>query len=93
MDNFQGIFPGEKYKLYALDINGDDHLDLALEASRSWKEGYFYFYWVYNPKKKEFVLTKDQLPELAKASKGKIRTTVNKDIYKVTKKYKIKQIR
>lgn len=93
LDNFQGLFPGERYKLYAMDLNGDDYLDLALEASRSLREGYFYFYWVYNPKKKEFVLTKNQFPELARGHKGKIISPANDKKYKITKKYRVREIR
>ena len=70
LDNFALTFKSETYGVFSEDINGDGFLDLAIKASNSLKDGPNYFYWIYSPKTKAFVQTKEQLPGLRYAGKN-----------------------
>lgn len=89
LQNYQGHHLSEKLNLFSTDINRDGYVDLAAEASRHIGDGYQYFYFIYNPKKKEFVLTEEHLPALYSPAKGKLQAIFSKLPYKLTKDYKI----
>ena len=89
LDNFQMIFKEEKYELFAVDLNSDGFLDLALRASRSLKLGDFYYYWVFNPKAGLFVQTKDQLEQMNVLGKNKLESFGSSKAYHVDAAYQI----
>ena len=92
-NDIQGIDPNEELGLYALDVNSDGFLDIALNASDSLKESSLFYYWLYNPKKKKFVRTYEQIPELKFKAKGFYNSAVSSKTFKITSDYKIVPLR
>jgi hypothetical protein len=90
--NFPSLLTGESFNLSAIDLNNDGYLDLALQASRSLKQGFLYYYFIFNPKSNEFILTNKQIEELdvignnqLKASKALKKYYINSDYQIETK--------
>ena len=89
LENFHAHFDDEEFKLFAVDLNNDGFLDLALEASLSNRMGPMYYYWVYDSKKKSFVQTTEQIEELSFNAKGKLEGAASGDLYTINKDFKI----
>lgn len=87
--NFPIHFETEKYELFATDLNSDGYQDIALQASRSLKDGFNYYYWIYDPKEKNFVQTEEQLEALAPFGKSKLKAKSSGTIYIVNASHKI----
>lgn len=93
LENFQAHYEDEEFKLFAVDLNEDRLLDLALEASLSNKKGPMYFYWIYDSKKKTFVQTSEQIEELSFNSKGKLEGVASGVLYTVDQNQKINPVK
>ncbi len=89
LENFQAHYDDEEFKLFAVDLNNDGLLDLALEASLSNKMGPMYYYWVYDSKKKNFVQTTEQIEELSFNSKGKLEGAATGALYTINRDLRI----
>lgn len=90
--NFQGMFKNTPYGLYALDLNKDGYLDLAIFASLAAKEGEMYLYWLYDSKTKTFVFTNEHFPELVMKKKGLLESLGNNEKFRINKNYKISAV-
>ena len=64
MKGMSGIFPGETYQFESLDLNNDGYTDLALMAFSSARQGPIYYYFIYDPTKKKFIMSPEPYPEL-----------------------------
>jgi hypothetical protein len=89
LENFPIRFVSESYEFFAVDLNQDGHMDLALRAAQSLSQGHQYFYWVYNPKMQSFVLTNKQLPRLNPTSGNKLKAVDGSKEYQVNEKFEI----
>lgn len=69
--------------LFAVDINGDGYNDIAMQMGLGSKTGYIFYYWVYSPKAKKFVFTKDLIPALQHIGGKKITSLTTHSEYKV----------
>lgn len=69
--------------LFAVDINGDGYNDVAMQMGLGSKTGYIFYYWMYNPKSKKFVFTKDLIPALQPVGGKKITSLTTHSEYKV----------
>lgn len=89
LQNFQRYFEGEKFGLFAVDLNSDGYLDLALEASHGARLGAFFFYFVFNPKTGNFVQTPEQIEKLNIKEKGELVSAGSEQHFKVGEDFKI----
>lgn len=87
--NFQRHYEDEKFGVFAVDLNSDGYLDLALEASRALRQGQFYFYFIFNPKTSSFVLTPAQIERLNVKDKGELVSAGSNQVYKVDSHFKL----
>lgn len=83
------VVSGDTTPLFAVDINGDGFNDVALQAGLSNKFGYVFYYWVYNPKAKKFVFTKEMIPALLSVKGKTISSLTSHTEYKVSSSFKI----
>jgi len=93
LDNFQAHYEGEEFQLFAVDLNNDGHLDLALEASLSNKMGPMYYYCIYDSKNKNFVQTSEQIEELSFNSKGNLEGATSGSLYSINKDLRVESKR
>lgn len=87
--NFQRHYEGEIYGLFAGDINSDGFMDLFLEASHSARLGPFYFYFIFNPQTKNFVLTPEQIEKLDLRSNGNLMGSGSGQSFKIDSNFQI----
>lgn len=88
-DNFPTLFDNEKIGIFATDLNGDGYQDIALQASLALKSGHHYFYFIYNPKKQEFVQTLEQVEALTLLPNKKLKGKGTETLYSVNKSFQV----
>lgn len=89
MPELDSVHIESQLELYAVDINNDGFLDLALAGERTATEGMLYYYFVYNPEKKEFVFSDEPLPKLS--SRDPFKNKIKGKAYVLGKDYSIKR--
>lgn len=88
-ENFPKLFENETIGVFATDLNNDGYQDLALQAARSLKNGYSYFYWIYNPNTHKFVQTLEQIEALAPFGKNQLKARGTEELYVVNADFQI----
>lgn len=83
------VVSGDTTPLFAVDINNDGYNDVALQASLSNKFGYVFYYWVYNPKAKKFVFTKEMIPALLSTNGKTISSLTSHTEYQISSSFQI----
>ncbi len=71
LDDVARVAPNEPFRFYRLNLRKNGPTDLALFSFPSSKDGDLFIYFVFNPKTKKFVLTRDQVPLLRRTSNEK----------------------
>ena len=89
-EDVAGVLDGESFQLFSPDVNDDGAMDLALFASSSARGGPMFYYFIQDPKKGQFVMTKDTIPELGKPKGGKLLSQSTDDAYVIGKDFQIK---
>jgi hypothetical protein len=79
----------EATPLFVVDINNDGYHDLALQSGLSAQKGFVYYYWVYNPKNKTFVLSKESLPALKFIAPKNIASLSSKESFRLDDTYQL----
>ncbi len=85
----KNIVTGDPAPLFAADINGDGYNDLAMQSGLGSQVGFIFYYWVFNPKTKKFVLTKDKLPALQVSADKRITALTSNEEYRLNNSYEL----
>lgn len=91
LDEFQLMFPGEQLYIFGSDLNGDSYNDFAIQSSLSAKQGDMFYYWIFNPKTKKFVMSDTSYEAVALFGK-KLVGVNSKNKYIVGADFKIKAL-
>ncbi len=87
-----GFEPGSQVKIYTTDLNSDGLKDLALYAGTNPQSGHLYYYFIFNPKTKKFVMSHFMAPELQPGkSRGVLESSTSNDKFTVDSKYALRQ--
>lgn len=89
LPNPKSVVAGDAAPLFIADINGDGFNDLALQSSMGSKVGYVYYYWMFHPKAKKFVLTKQPLPGLQPIKGNRIASLTSKEEYRLNNRFEL----